>query len=257
MAIGRMQATSCGDRKYRNVKVAEMSMGHKDSFQKRFTLIELLVVIAIIAILASMLLPGLAKAKESARNIACVNNLKQLHIGFMMYTNDHDGFFPPTPGGQVYLYTNMAGADLSSQIPRHSKIYSCPSEIRENRNFVSYGYNRFVMMPNWTAYIPGPFPVEPALRVTRIGNPSMLVLLDENQWQSESVAWRIVTSTAFETDPYHNPHHDNLRSNRVAVEGHVLRLQTPDIWAGGTEPGDYPNYATRQYTYEWANAGAN
>ncbi|HXI69712.1 MAG TPA: DUF1559 domain-containing protein [Verrucomicrobiae bacterium] len=60
-----------------------------------FTLIELLVVIAIIAILAAMLLPALARAKESGRRIACLNNLRQLSLAAQMYVSDSQGFFPP------------------------------------------------------------------------------------------------------------------------------------------------------------------
>ncbi len=84
--------------------------------KRLFTLIELLVVIAIIAILASMLLPSLSRAKEASKSLSCKSNLKQLAGGFVMYAGDNTDYLPPlnfyTSGADQYYkwYTNMVSA---------------------------------------------------------------------------------------------------------------------------------------------------
>ena len=68
---------------------------HRLASPRRFTLIELLVVIAIIAILASLLLPAMGKAKDTSRKISCVNIIRQIDVTLNLYKDDYDGWIPP------------------------------------------------------------------------------------------------------------------------------------------------------------------
>ena len=105
--------------------------------KKKFTLIELLVVIAIIAILASMLLPALNKARDKAKSITCVNNLKQIGLGMSMYITDYDGFLVPLNSwipefGAINPNPHNPGFTwiwLVKDYLKNSQSWSCPSRL--------------------------------------------------------------------------------------------------------------------------------
>ncbi len=92
--------------------------------KKGFTLIELLVVIAIIAILAAILFPVFARAREKARQTSCLSNIKQLTLGVQMYVQDFDERFPPLlcTDGATYLYTVLRYFRQSSPTSKTNRL---------------------------------------------------------------------------------------------------------------------------------------
>jgi prepilin-type N-terminal cleavage/methylation domain-containing protein len=126
----------------------------KKSEVSGFTLIELLVVIAIIAILASMLLPTLGKAKEAGQRMACLNNLKQLGMSHIMYADDNGGFYPPRSGTNrwpnmlisYYKTTNVLVCPTDAINNPLSEVAGDPDSNAPDmasRSFMINGYNDY------------------------------------------------------------------------------------------------------------------
>jgi prepilin-type N-terminal cleavage/methylation domain-containing protein/prepilin-type processing-associated H-X9-DG protein len=148
----------------------EMNRRAATLFERAFTLIELLVVIAIIAILAGLLLPALASAKARGQRIKCTSQMKQLALGFSLFTVDHNDMYPPTAWAtgdyqyqlswDDYIHRYIGGsapdADLLVGIsggiaPQGSipKILKCPADtIQISISWATYGQRRTYAM-NW------------------------------------------------------------------------------------------------------------
>ncbi|HEY3332448.1 MAG TPA: DUF1559 domain-containing protein [Capsulimonadaceae bacterium] len=124
-----------------------------------FTLIELLVVIAIIALLAAILFPVFASARDKARQSTCTSNLKQIGLAFLQYCQDYDEVCPPV---SVISPAISAGRCLTAYMPV-AAVWRCPSDITHKLKVdtsiggnykgygnVSYGYNKYALGGNTT-----------------------------------------------------------------------------------------------------------
>ncbi len=128
---------------------------------KGFTLIELLVVIAIIAILAAILFPVFARAREKARQATCISNLKQLSLAFLMYAQDYDETLPSVAFGAEWPWTqwpDYANYQWAAVFPgavnsymKNLQILACPSQSRGDNwadiwgvGPIGYGYNEYM-----------------------------------------------------------------------------------------------------------------
>jgi len=119
----------------------------KNAKQKGFTLIELLVVIAIIAILAAILFPVFARARENARRASCLSNLKQMGLGTMMYVQDYDDTYPnaeelKSDGSTVLAYWSTT----IQPYVKSTQLFRCPSTSSTSTLNGNYGANALVFI---------------------------------------------------------------------------------------------------------------
>jgi prepilin-type N-terminal cleavage/methylation domain-containing protein/prepilin-type processing-associated H-X9-DG protein len=112
------------------------------SSRKGFTLIELLIVIAIIAILAAILFPVFARARENARRSSCQSNLKQIGLGVMQYTQDYDETLPPAGHFNTSPQT-WVWMDLDPYI-KSQQLWKCPSNTGGSSTWTANNYTHYV-----------------------------------------------------------------------------------------------------------------
>ncbi|MEO7719794.1 MAG: DUF1559 domain-containing protein [Capsulimonas sp.] len=149
-----------------------------------FTLIELLVVIAIIAILSAILFPVFAKAREKARQIACLSNQKQLALGYMQYLQDYD---------ETYIFCQRwggAGTGWAGRIYPYVKsadVYTCPDDSKQRNPWltakVSYAENSIISSDTpwwtWTSTPDGGYTNTSTATLATLTSPASTVLIYE------------------------------------------------------------------------------
>ena len=203
-----------------------------------FTLVELLVVIGIIALLVSILLPALGKAREQGNAIKCLSNLRQLGIAFVGYTNESRGYYPfhADIGGinrEDWIYW-QAGRDISeSAVARHvgsadRAVFRCPSDDPLNRPRVLTEPYRYSYTFNYLFASNGPN----RLKSTAVRNATDKVLLveedehslDDGNWHPQLVGSTVENFLAARHDrrPAKDGvgRDDNRRGNAAFADGH-------------------------------------
>ena len=235
------------------MKRHNVSRSHRQ--QQGFTLIELLVVIAIIAILAAILFPVFARARENARRASCMSNLKQIGLGMMMYVQDYDEHYAPAipgvwhdastytsgaavctgkPCGIFYIADGFAGGywqswmDVLYPYVKSNQIFVCPSQ--PSGTTPSYGYSAYI---NQMIYS------KPPVAMAQVNNPSETVMFND--------CYRIYCTYSRPTDVFqpwtgntiYSPHLEGY--NVAFADGHVK-------WFGKNNPIGLNN-ATSIATY--------
>lgn len=218
--------------------------------RKGFTLIELLVVIAIIAILAAMLFPVFAKAREKARQTACLAHLKQIGTAVLMYAQDYDEMYP------INYQDAASGPGTAAQIPltwpnrlmpyiKNSQVYRCPSDGRTpNVDFPgcrpilqSYCWNRRLGMdlPAWGYW--------DVVSMAQVAAPAQCAMLWDDSADWLAAGWGGAFNTldspdwagSFDPEVLKGRHNDG--DNFMFADGHAKWIHTRSLPDVTTIPG--------------------
>ncbi len=197
------------------------------SAKKGFTLIELLVVIAIIAILAAILFPAFAKARESARRASCSSNMKQIGIALTQYAQEYDEKYPcDYDSGNNKMYKQSIQPYLKS-----GQVWSCPSNpASSNISFPasngypaiadSYAANARIMVPGWAA--PSGQTVGTAMAFIQAPSQKIMIAESSYPWEVMYADWLAPTSHGAR-DSIFAGHLGTM--NCLFVDGHVKSMR--------------------------------
>ena len=193
--------------------------------KKAFTLLEILVVVAIIGILAAILFPAFARARENARRASCQSNLKQLGLGFQQYIQDYDGYLPAFAWADTAPYGVDRTWDLSIfPYTKSMSLIQCPSDSESKRvDSPQLGYNLY------RSYAVASF----SLRETVYQRQSETVLLTEVK--NSPTGWNLTWGDSTYVDCLGLPvvWRHNETANFLYLDGHVKALR-------GARGGPYP-----------------
>jgi prepilin-type N-terminal cleavage/methylation domain-containing protein/prepilin-type processing-associated H-X9-DG protein len=237
-------------------------MFHRRPQRRGFTLIELLVVIAIIAILAAILFPVFAQAREKARTASCMSNCKQLGLAVQMYSNDYDESLPYSGvyGAQHPLFRQYDWAlwvVLLNPYIKNFQIWQCPSGKPSvigpptDRLKVNYGYNEYLF------HNAGGYAKLAMLASTEVGISNVSVIADTylpgiyQDWSNDD-GWKIpgedpkfglgrlkYANTLSGSGPYIQ-RHSGGGASVVFADGHAAHLPGSKIVGGRSLPYERP-----------------
>ena len=201
--------------------------------RRGFTLIELLVVIAIIAILAAILFPVFARAREKARQTSCQSNLKQIGLAMRMYMGDYDErVLPSRLGGSP---TDVCWTALTQPYINNDQIFVCPSHstplasAATNGYAKSYGLNYEIHTFNtYAGHAANPLTIWPPVIMSKISEPSELISAVDYDFNQPGMHYHNIDDRV---DWRHND-----MGNVLFLDGHVKSMKRgatfapKDLW---------------------------